>query len=205
MESAQVSWNQAPYDWQHDCGMRMSHCTPQDTARGVFLNGMLKAIGTLAGESVAKRCLEASGQERLVDVFNYPATLQLQFLSIAMPALLARCASYDMAMRQLGRHAVMDFLGTTAGKMLLTLARKDPKRLMDSLPSTHKVSVNFGTQVVEWMGPKQGRVILKREFMPHAYHAGVVEMLLEFGGATMVGVRSTQTGRLDSEVTFTWE
>jgi uncharacterized protein (TIGR02265 family) len=171
----------------------------------MFLNGMLKAIRTLAGEDVAKRCLEASGHERLVDVFNYPATLQLKFLSIAMPALLARCASYDMAMRQLGRHAVMDFLGTTAGKMLLTLARKDPKRLVESLPSAHKVSVNFGTQVVEWLGPKQGRVILKREFMPHAYHAGVVEMLLELGGATKVGVRSAQTGRLDSEVTFTWE
>ena len=72
---------------------------PQDTARGLFLNGMLKAIRTLGGEAVAKRCLEASGQEQLVDVFNYPATLQLQFLSIAMPSLLARCASYDMALR----------------------------------------------------------------------------------------------------------
>ena len=205
MQSVEFSWTQKPFDWQHDCGTRMSQCTPQDTARGMFLNGMLKSIRLLAGEAVAKRCLEASGHERLVDVFNYPATLQLQFLSIAMPELLARCGNYDTAMRQLGRHAVMDFLGTTAGKMLLTLARKDPKRLVDSLPSAHKVSVNFGTQVVEWLGPKQGRVILKREFLPHAYHAGVVEVLLELGGATKVGVRSWQTARLDSEIALTWE
>lgn len=205
MESVESSWNQASYDWEHDCGMRQAQCTPQDTARGMFLNGMLESIRKLAGDAVAKRCLEASGQERLVDFFSYPASLQLQFLSVAMPALVMRCGSYEMALRQLGRNSVMDFLGTTAGKMLLTLARKDPKRLVDSLPSAHKVSVSFGTQVVEWMGPKQGRVILKREFMPHAYHAGVVEMLLELGGATRVAVRSWQTGRLDSEVTFTWD
>ncbi|HEX5754202.1 MAG TPA: TIGR02265 family protein [Archangium sp.] len=205
MQSAQVSWNQAPIDWQHDCGMRMSHCTPQDTARGLFLNGMLKSIRALAGDAVAKQCLEASGHEQLVDVFNYPATLQLQFLSIAMPALLARSASHEQAMRKLGRDAVMDFLGTTAGRMLLTLSGKEPKRLVESLPSAHKASVSFGTQVVEWIGPKQGRVILKRELMPHAYSAGIVEMLLELGGATRVAVRSRQVGRLDSEVTFTWD
>lgn len=204
MESAQVSWNQAPIDWQHDCGMRMSHCTPQDTARGMFLNGMLKSIRALAGDAVAKQCLEASGHEQLVDAFNYPATLQLQFLSIAMPTLLARCASHDHAMRKLGRDAVMDFLGTTAGRMLLTLSGKDPKRLVESMPSARKASVSFGAQVIEWIGPNQGRVIFKREFMPHAYYAGMVEMLLELGGATMVGVRSRQTGRVDCEITFTW-
>ncbi|MCY1080524.1 TIGR02265 family protein [Archangium lansingense] len=205
MESVESSWNQPTFDWMHDCGMRMAQCTPQDTARGMFLKGMLESIRTLAGEDVAKRCLETSGHERLVDFFSYPATLQLQFLLVAMPALIARCGSYEQALRQLGRNSVMDFLGTTAGKMLMSLARKDPKRLVDSLPSAHKVSVNFGTQVVEWMGPKHGRVILKRELMPHAYHAGVVEMLLELGGASLVGVRSWQSGRLDSEIAFTWE
>ncbi len=46
--------------------------------------------------------------------------------------------------------------------------------------------------------------LFKREFMPHAYYAGMVEMLLELGGATMVGVRSRQMGRVDCEITFTW-
>lgn len=205
MESVESSWNQASYDWEHDCGMRKNQCTPQDTARGMFLNGMLESIRKLAGDAVAKRCLETSGHERLVDVFSYPAALQLQFLVVAMPALLRRCGSYELALRQLGRDSVMDFLGTTAGKMLMTLARKDPKRLVDSVPSTRKASVSFGTQVVEWLGPKHGRILIKRDFMPHAYYAGVVETLLELGGANMVGVRSWQTGQLDSEVTFTWE
>src|SRR5687767_8886964 len=74
MQNVEFSWTQAPFDWQHDCGTRMSQCTPQDTAGGMFLNGMLKSIRLLAGEAVAKRCLEATGHERLVDVFNYPAT-----------------------------------------------------------------------------------------------------------------------------------
>jgi uncharacterized protein (TIGR02265 family) len=205
MQSVEFSWTQAPFDWQHDYGTRMSQCTPQDTVRGMFLNGLLKSIRALGGEAVAKRCLEASGHEQLVDAFNYPAALPLQFLTVAMPSLLARCGSYDAAMRQLGRNAIMDFLGTTAGKMLLTLSRKDPKRLVESLPSAHKASMSYGAQVIDWMGPKHGRVILKREFMPHAYYAGMVETLLELGGATLVGVRSWQTSRLDSEVTFTWE
>ncbi|MGZ3459559.1 MAG: TIGR02265 family protein, partial [Archangium sp.] len=176
------------YDWKHDCEMRLVHVGPQDTVRGLFLNGTLETIRLLGGEQVAKDCLEACGQERFVDVFSYSIGLQLRMISVAMPSLMTRVGSCELVLWQLGRRAAMDFLQSTAGKMLLTLARKEPKRLVNSLPSAYKASVSYGTQQVEWSGPKSGRVIMKREFMPHAFHSGMVEMLLEMAGATGVKV-----------------
>ncbi|WP_158502124.1 TIGR02265 family protein [Vitiosangium sp. GDMCC 1.1324] len=184
--------------------MRLVHVGPQDTARGSLLNGTLEAIRSLGGEDVARHCREASGQERFVDVFSYSISMQLRMVSTAMPLLLTRCGSSEQVLRHFGRHAGMDFLASPAGKMMLTLARKDPKRLMNSLPAAYKSWVNYGTQSVEWTGPTSGRLLLKREFMPHAFHSGLVELLLEMAGANRVRVNGRQTGRLDSQCEFSW-
>lgn len=194
------------YDWKHDCEMRMVHIGPQDTARGLFLNGTLESIRLLGGDRLAKNCRDACGQERFENFFNYSISMQLRMLSLAIPALMTRWGSCDMVLRQLGRRSAMDFLESSAGKMMLTLAQKDPKRMLNSIPSLYRASVSYGTQSVEWTGPKSGRVILKREFMPHAFHEGLVDLLLEMAGASGVRrVKSRQTGRLDIECEFSWE
>ncbi|WNG38925.1 TIGR02265 family protein [Archangium minus] len=205
MESQASTWSAVSYDWKHDCEMRLVHVGAQDTVRGTFLNGTLQAIRTLGGEPLEKECLAACGHERFVEGFSYSISVHLRMISTAMPELMVRCGSSERVLRYFGRRAAMDFLASPAGRMMLTLAKRDPKQLLSSLPSAYKASVSYGEKSIEWTGPKSGRVVLKREFLPHAFHAGMVELLLEVVGASRAKVFGRQTGRLDSVCEFSWE
>lgn len=204
MNSVAAVWYEGAYDWHQDWHQRVNQSSPGDTARGLFFNGTLDAVRTLGGEELMRRCLDACGQDRFVDFFNYPISMQLRIISTAMETLEKRYGSADEALRHLGRRSAQDFLESTAGRMMVRLAGGDPKRLLSSIPSAYRVSMSYGQHSIQWTGPRSGRLVMKREFMPHPVHAGVVSALLDVAGAREVKVVSRQTGPLDSECEFTW-
>jgi len=55
-------------DWKADLERRSRLATPADTARGLFFSGLLSSIKVLGDEALAKRCLEASGQTRFIEL-----------------------------------------------------------------------------------------------------------------------------------------
>jgi uncharacterized protein (TIGR02265 family) len=204
MNSVAAVWYEGTYDWNQDWQHRQNLASPGDTARGLFINGLLDAVRTLGGEELVKRCLDACGQDRFVATFSYPITLQMRIISVAMSTLEKRYGAPEGALRQLGRRSALDFMESTAGKMMMRLAGSDPKRLLASLPSAYRVSMSYGEHTLVWTGPRSGRLVMKREFMPHPVHAGVVATLLEAGGAREVRVWGRQTGPLDCECDFSW-
>lgn len=204
MNNVAVVWYEGAYDWHQDWQQRLSQAEPSDTARGLFFNGVLDAVRTLGGEELVRRCVEACGQERFLDFFNYPISMQLRIISAAMQTLEKRYGCAEAALRQLGRRSALDFLESAAGKMMMRLASSTPKQLLASLPSAYRVSLSYGQHSIVWTGPTSGRLVMKREFMPHPVHAGVVATLLEAGGAREVKVKSHQTGPLDCECEFSW-
>jgi uncharacterized protein (TIGR02265 family) len=204
MNSVAVVCYEGAYDWHQDWQQRLSHAAPSDTARGLFFNGVLDAVRTFGGEALVKRCLEACGQDRFLDFYSYPVSMQLRIISAAMQTLEKRYGGPEGALRQLGRRSALDLLESAAGKMMLRLGGSSPKQLLASLPSAYRVSMSYGQHSLVWTGPTSGRLIMKREFMPHPVHAGVVATILEAGGARTVRVESRQTGPLDCECDFSW-
>jgi uncharacterized protein (TIGR02265 family) len=191
-------------EWAKDLARRLQPAKPEDTVRGLFSNGILDAVRSLAGDEAARRCLEASGQPKFVDFFNYPIHAHLQLVYTGARYLAPRYGSIEEALRQLGRRLTSDFLNSAAGKTMNLLARGDPKRLLDTLPSAYRVSLTFGTQVIEWTGPTSGRYILERDFIPVPYHEGVLAALLETTHVPNVKVQGRRLGLLDSEYDFSW-
>ncbi|QRN99060.1 DUF2378 family protein [Archangium violaceum] len=202
MSGAAVAWNVASprLGWEQ----RMALTTPDDMARGLFLQSVLKAIRALGDETLVNRCTAVCGQKRFADFFNYPIRLHLQMIDTAMPALSARYGDVEQALWLLGHCVAMDFLESEAGRTMQVLVRGEPKRLVNNLPSTYQVSVD-GERSVKWLGPQCCRLIMTRDFMPPAFHEGQLVAMLERLKASKIKVTGRQTGVLDSEYDISWQ
>lgn len=184
---------------------RAAQATSADQCRGLFYNGALHAVQRLAGAEAAERCRAAGGAQKPVDFFNYPVT-GFQRLNVqAIQELGAQLGSGEKVLWLMGKQAVDDFFVSTAGKTLLLLANTDPKRLVSNLSSGYRACVTYGERSVAWSGPRQCTVSMKRDFMPHPYHEGVLYTALVTAGAKGVQVRGRRTGVVDAEYEMRWE
>jgi len=187
-----------------DLESRLAMASSSDAARGMFLRSTVEAVRALGDESLARRCLEAGGEEKIVDFFVYPIATNLKMVFTAARMLEGRYGSVDAAMRQLGRRAAESFLSSTAGLALQLLSRGDAKRLVGNLPSTYRAAVSFGVRSVVWTGPTSGRLTMRREFMPYPFHEGLLLGVLEKSQARGVQVRGHQLSTLESDYDISW-
>lgn len=204
MSIAAISWSVSPRDGGQFWGQRMALATSEDMARGLFLQSALKAVRELGDEALEKRCVSACGQARFFDFFNYPIRQHLQMLSAAMPSLAARHGDVEQALWLMGHCVAMDFLESEAGRTMQVLVRGEAKRLVNNLPSTYQVSVT-GVRSVKWTGPQCCRFSMKRDFLPAAFHEGMLVAMLERMDASKVKVVGRQVDVLDSEYDISWQ
>src|SRR4028118_1749499 len=64
--------------WSGGRERRLARATPADTVRGSFFLGALEAVRALEGEEGVRHCVEAGGEPRFVEFFNYPVGAWLQ-------------------------------------------------------------------------------------------------------------------------------
>jgi uncharacterized protein (TIGR02265 family) len=192
-------------DIERDLEKRLSMATREDTARGMFFNGVLEAVRTLGGEAAAARCLAASGEKKYVDFFNYPVAAFLKLAYSAAEVMGPKFDGFEGALRRMGAQATTDFLSSTAGKTLLLLAADSPKRLVSNLHAGYRAAVSYGERGVTWTGDKSGIFTMKRDFMPPAYHEGTLHAVIEAVGGRQVKVQGRQVGLLDTEYQLSWQ
>ncbi|HEX8822544.1 MAG TPA: TIGR02265 family protein [Archangium sp.] len=197
-------WGLEAPEASHAWVRAMALATTEDLARGLFSQSVLKALRALGDEELARRSARACGQERFEDFFHYPIRVLLQMLSTAMPGLAERHGDAEQALWLLGHCAAMDFLESESGRTLQVLVRGEPKRLVNNLPWAYQVAVT-GDRSVKWLGPQCCRLIMRRDFLPAAFHEGMLVAMLERLNACKVKVVGRQTGRLDSEYDISWQ
>ena len=189
--------------WLQDLARREAFMKPEHTMRGFFFNGTLAYIRALGDEALARRCLEASGEERFVDFFNYPFQRMCPVLRTALPPLAERFGGAG-ALREIGRRASQDFLASAAGRALLLLTQNRPRSLMSSLSAAFQLSVSFGRTELVWEGPTQGRLVQEQALLPPPFHEGAVRRLLEATTAQELHVSARDTGPLCVTCDFRW-
>jgi uncharacterized protein (TIGR02265 family) len=190
--------------WERDFARRISLATPGDTARGVFCIGLLKALEDFGGAETARRCLEASGETKFVELFNYPIATYLRMVATAVRLLAVKYGDIEEALRQLGRRAAADFRESSAGRAMGVMHGGDARRLLDCLPVVYRVALSFGMYELAWVAPAHARFVVKRTFIPYPFHEGVLLELLEKTKVCRLNVRGAQTGTLDSEYEISW-
>lgn len=188
---------------------RMAMATPEDTARGLFFNGVVAAVITLGGESALKRCHallnEKRFERRFIDFSSYPVSDFLRLAHAATQVLNSQLGGAESTQRRLGMQATRDFLSSMAGKTLLLLSGDSPKRLLGKLPSGYRSAVSYGDRTVTFNSETNARVIMKRDFMLPLYNEGVLTAVLEAVHAKNPRVRARPFGLLDCEYDLTWE
>jgi uncharacterized protein (TIGR02265 family) len=65
--------------------------------------------------------------------------------------------------------------------------------------------VTYGERSAEFSGPTQCQFTMKRDFMPHPYHEGVLKTVLEAMGVANVRVAGRRTGPLDATYQISWD
>ena len=90
--------------------------TSDDMARGLFFQGVLKAIRALGDEALAARCAAACGQSWFCDFFNYPIRLFQDLVDTALPPLMERHGEESFTLWLMGHCVATDFLDSQAGK-----------------------------------------------------------------------------------------
>lgn len=178
---------------------------PEDTARGMFFNGAVDAVKTLAGEEVAQRCRAATGERKHIDFFSYPVSSFLKMCLAANVQVGVRLGGCEKLLRRIGQQLTHDFLSSMAGKTAILLAGGSVKRLLGQLPSSYRAAVSYGDRALLWTGEQSGRFIIQHDFMPPAYHEGVLLGVMDAAGVRPVLVRGRMTGTLDSEYELSWE
>ena len=190
--------------WESDFAQRISLAAPTDTARGVFCMGLLKALEELGDAETARRCLEASGEQKFVELFNYPIATYLRMVSTAMHLLAEKYGSIEEALRRIGRRAAADFRESSAGRAMGVMHGRDARRLLDCLPVVYRVSLSFGMYELSWVAPAHARFRVKRTFIPYPFHEGVLLELIEKVQVYRAKVQGRQTDVLDSEYEISW-
>jgi uncharacterized protein (TIGR02265 family) len=184
----------------------MRLATPRDTARGMFFNGVLDVVRNLGGETVAQRCRGATGESKHLDFFNYPVTTFLMLCLAAADEVGSQLGGCAETLRLIGEQSAKDFLSSTAGKTLLLLAGHDVKRILKQVPSAYATAVSYGTRTMRCAHyEKSGHFVIHHDFLPQAYHEGILRGVLLTAGVRNPRVKGYTTGQLNSEYEFFWD
>jgi uncharacterized protein (TIGR02265 family) len=201
----EVSVDLGAQEERGELAQRLALATPMDMVRGMCCQGTLETVRALAGEAAVRLCVEAGGEPHFVDFFNYPVSTYLRVNDAAARVLEPVCGGWEEAQRQLGRRATADMLHSAAGRALMMLSKGESLRLLGILPSAYRSVVNYGERTVVWEGASRGRIFMRRDFMPSAYHEGVLMAALERVNAREVSVRPWKMGVLDCEYFVSWQ
>ncbi|WP_434380662.1 TIGR02265 family protein [Melittangium boletus] len=192
-------------DWEADLASRVARALPEHTTRGFFLQSYMEQLRALGDEALLGQALALCGHGPIMEFFNYPVSSQLRVLALLMPSLVARHGSASAALRVLGRQGVSRFLSSTAGSMLLKLSGQGPKRIVGHAPIGYRMSSSVGEHSLVWQGPRSGRWTMREQFLPPAFHEGLLLELLDRGGAHAPRVVSRVRGLMDFEFDLSWE
>ncbi|MCP3136727.1 DUF2378 family protein [Pyxidicoccus xibeiensis] len=185
--------------------LRRLAASDEDTARGMFFQGTLDVVGFLGGEGAVARCKGVAGLWEINPVHMYPISKFLRMTSTAARLLAPQLDGFEGVLRRMGTQATVDFLSSMFGRDLMQTASGSPRKLLQSLGDSYRAAVSYGERYPLWTSEKSARFIMRRDFMPAAYHEGTLLSVLEAIGARDVRVHGRQVALLDSEYELSWK
>ncbi|OJT19277.1 hypothetical protein BO221_37995 [Archangium sp. Cb G35] len=177
---------------------------PKDTTRGFLFGSALELVRSEGSADALKRCVDAAGSGNFTAFFSYPVSTFLKLTYAASRELADKHGGFDGAMQHLGMRVAPRFLESTTGKMLLSLVGKEPKRLVESMPSAYKTAWDHGSCSLTWSGPKSGKIDYVNA-VPGAYFAGSLMQILNAAQLKGTRVNVRQSTLTDFSVEFSWE
>jgi uncharacterized protein (TIGR02265 family) len=183
---------------------RLALAGPGDTCRGIFFNGVLDAVRRLAGQETEALCRQVTGERKFTDFFSYPVSGFIRLGIAALPLVGPQLGGGEAMMRWMGVQSANAFMNSAAGRTAFMLVANNLKKLFNQLPISYRAATSYGERQMVWTGEKSGRFIFKRDFLPPAYHEGVLLEVMLKVNAKNPQVRGRVTGPLDTEFDLSW-
>ncbi|WNG36269.1 DUF2378 family protein [Archangium violaceum] len=200
-DGAGGSW---PIGSEEDLQQRLALVTPEDTTRGLFINGVLEAVRQLGGEPAVQHCLAQSQEKRFMDLFNYPFAKLIRVSYAGARHLSDESRSFDEVMRQMGYVSAKSFAASRMGALMLRTIFSAPRRLVDTLPVSHRMNTSSGECTVQWTGVNSAVVRITRQFLPPSYTEGSLQGSFEAARVQGLTVRIHSISLLDNEYELSW-
>jgi uncharacterized protein (TIGR02265 family) len=189
---------------QQELEQRLALARPEDTIRGFFFNGALAVVRGLEDEVALNRCIEAAGGNSFLTFFSYPVSSLNQLLYTAAWVLSEKHGGFTGAMRYLGHRVAPDYLASAAGRALLLLSGREPKRMLDNLPMAYRTSVQHGECSLRWNGPSSGTIVIRGNTLPMEYFEGSVQGFFESTKMTQMKALGRGLSLSDWEIDVSW-
>ena len=189
---------------REDLRARVAAATPADTSRGLNYASVFRLLRHHLGEDAPRQC-DPLGKGSRVDLFKYPIGEYLALAWNAVDRLEGVAGGVEAAFEALGRRTIQDHLESVLGRTLYAIAGRDPRRMVTNMPRGYRATVSYGERAVKWLGERRARVVFRRDFMPPAFHVGVMAAGLAGMGAGAPRVVGRQSGFLDAEFDLSWE
>jgi uncharacterized protein (TIGR02265 family) len=178
--------------------------TPEDTSRGLNYTTLFDFAKAELGPA-APREVDPLGKGSRVDFFNYPITEYLDTAWNIAERLAPKYGSMEGVFTELGRRTVVNFLASALGKTIFAISGRDPRKVISAGPAAFKSAVSYGERTVEFTGPTSARYLFKRDFMPNAFHRGVILAALAATEAKNPRVEARQVAFMETAYEIAWE
>lgn len=187
-----------------DLAARVAAATASDTSRGLNYNSAFGVLRDHLGEAAPREC-DPLGKGSRVDFLSYPIAVYLALAWNAADRLEEALGGVDAAFEALGRRTIEDHLDSVLGRTLFAISGRDPHRMVTNVPTGYRATVSYGERTVEWLAERHARLTFRRDFMPAAFHVGVLQGGVARLGAKDPRVTGRQTGLLDALFDVSWE
>jgi uncharacterized protein (TIGR02265 family) len=187
-----------------DLERRVGAATDADTSRGMNFNALFALVRDHLGDAAARAC-DPEGKGARVDFVSYPVASYLRIAWAAADWLEPALGSVDAVWTELGHRTISSFLGSTIGRTVFALAGRDPRKIVGAGPTGYRAAVSYGDRTVEWLGERHARLVFRRDFMPAAFHAGVIRGAIVPTDARSPTVEGREVAFLESEFHVSWE
>lgn len=192
-----------PADRQ-DLQARLAAATESDTSRGLNYTSIFALLRDTCGEGAVLEC-DPLGKGSRLEFLHYPIAEYLALAWCAVDRLERSCGGVEAAFAALGRRTIEDHLGSLLGRTLYAIAGRDPRRMIANLPRGYRATVSYGERKVVFLGERRALVVFRRDFMPPAFHAGVIQGGIAAMGGRNPRVAGREMGFLDAEFELSWD
>lgn len=164
----------------------------------------LELFAQVRGPALRARALEAMGERRIHDFFDYPYAGLVRVGLAVMDELAPRYGGVDACLHEFGRLATKSYLDSLLGRAFLASVQPTPRTMLSAMPWAIGTVFTFGERSVLFYERGGCRFRCLREFSPAPANAGAVRAAIEAVGAREVRVDVTRHDLFNYDLEVSW-
>lgn len=194
--------------YREETEARCARLKRTDTIKGLFINGYLRAWARQACSGsgpLLERCLAALGETAVHDLYSYPYANLLRMGLVGAEALAGRAGGVATFLRETGRQATAEYLGSPLGRAFLALLPNQPRAVVGLMPWAIRTTFTFGERSMRFDGPTHGVFSCRFDYSPAEANAGAVEAALLAAGARSASVAIERFDLFNFDLLVRWD